>query len=167
MTALVRGESARSSRSGVSFQPSSSRVSTSTGVAPNMRTCSGYVTQYGLGMTTSSPGSKSARARLKSACFAPTLTQTFFGSGRQPRAFSVASQMASLSAGMPVTAVYLEQPASMAFFAASRTAAGGSKSGSPTPNANTSTPRARSSIARAFIASVMLGATALNREASE
>src|SRR5258708_2840188 len=74
--------------------------------------------------------------------------------------------MPSLSAGMPVTAVYLEHPLSIAALAASRTGCGGSKSGSPTPNANTSTPRALRSSARAFIARVMLGATALNREAN-
>ena len=94
-------------------------------------------------MMTSSPGSYSASARLKRTCFAPTPTQMFSGLGRHPRIFSVASQMASLSGGMPVTAVYFEHPASMARLAASRTGLGGSKSGSPTPNAKTSTPRAR------------------------
>ena len=74
--------------------------------------------------------------------------------------------MASFSAGMPVTAVYLEAPSSMAFLAASSTAFGGSKSGSPTPNAKTSTPRDRSSMARAAIASVALGATAFRRDAN-
>ncbi len=96
---------------------------------------------------------------------APTLTHTFSFFGRQPRERSVASQMASLSAGMPVTAVYFDAPASMARLAASRTCSGGSKSGSPTPNAKTSTPLAFSSRAFEFIASVMLGATTLNRVA--
>ena len=46
--------------------------------------------------------------------------------------------MAFFSAGMPVTGVYLCAPESIARFAASRTCAGGSKSGSPTPNPKTS-----------------------------
>ena len=61
---------------------------------------------------------------MKSTCFAPTLTHTFFVSGFQPRVFSVQAQMASFSGGIPVTAVYFEEPASMAFFAASSTACG-------------------------------------------
>src|SRR5579859_611258 len=118
-------------------------------------------------MTTSSPGSKRAIARLKRTCFAPTLTHTFLGSGFHPRIPSVAAQIASLRAGMPVTAVYFDAPASMAFLAASSTACGGSKSGSPAAQAKTSMPRDRISMARAAMASVALGATALRREARE
>src|SRR4051812_46706279 len=85
------------------------------------------------------------------------------GVGLHPRVRFVESQMACLRGAMPVTAVYLEAPLSIDFFAASRTKGGGSKSGSPTPKAKTSTPFARRSAARAFMASVTLGATTLRR----
>ena len=97
---------------------------------------------------------------------APTVTHTFSSLGAQPRMRCVNSQMAVLSAGMPVTGPYLEAPASMARLAASSTSFGGSKSGSPTPKAKTSTPFALSSRARAFIASVALGWTAFSLDAS-
>ena len=44
------------SRSGSNRKPSSARHGTNTGVPPASRTCSGYVTQYGDGTITSSPG---------------------------------------------------------------------------------------------------------------
>ena len=57
MTALVRRVAARSSAA-TSSRPS--RVSAKTGLAPASFTDSGKVTQYGLGMSTSSPGPQSA-----------------------------------------------------------------------------------------------------------
>src|SRR4051812_31969681 len=94
-------------------------------------------------------------------------TVTWLGFGVHPRTAVVRAQIACFSVGMPVTAVYFEQLVSSAFFAASRTNGGGSKSGSPTPNANTSVPFARSSAARAFIARVTLGWTTSRRLARE
>src|SRR6478752_4264081 len=73
------------------------------------------------------------------------------------------SQMAFFSGAMPVTAVYFDTPLMADFAAASSTNLGGSKSGSPTPKANTSTPVALSSLARALMARVALGATTLRR----
>jgi hypothetical protein len=47
-----------------------------TGVAPTSLTCSGIVGQYGACVMTSSPGSISASAALKSACLPPTVSST-------------------------------------------------------------------------------------------
>ncbi len=109
---------------------------------------------------------------MKSACFAPTDTVTCDGFGVQPRDSAVRAQMACFSDGMPVTAVYFDTPGfpvatSIAARAASKTNAEGSKSGSPTPNAYTSTPLLRISAARAFMARVTLGWTASRRRARE
>ena len=84
---------------------------------------------------TSSPGSYRVTARLKSTSLQPQPTTTWLSEGRKPRSRSVAAQIADLSAGVPLTAVYRVAPASSAALAASRTWSGVSKSGSPTPNA--------------------------------
>jgi hypothetical protein len=52
----VRGVTARRSASGSRSKPVDSCVITGTGTPPSSRTCSGYETQYGLGISTSSPG---------------------------------------------------------------------------------------------------------------
>src|SRR5438445_12703016 len=67
---------------------------------------------------------------------------------------------------MPPTSVYFVWPRFMAWIAASLMRSGVSKSGSPAPNEITFTPRARSSLALAWTASVDDGARLFIRSAS-
>ena len=64
MMTFVRGVTARRTRSPSRSNPLASTVSTTTGTPPTSRTCSGYETQYGLGISTSSPGFTSAMTML-------------------------------------------------------------------------------------------------------
>ena len=61
---LVLGVIAASRAAGVILKPLSAVVSTATGAPPARRTMSGYDTQYGAGMITSSPGFKVATRAL-------------------------------------------------------------------------------------------------------
>ena len=79
MMAFVFGEIAAMTASACTAKPSSDRVDTITGTAPISLTCSGIVGQYGACVITSSPGSKSASAALKSACLPPTVIEHFRG----------------------------------------------------------------------------------------
>ena len=63
-SSLVRGVMAASSCAGLILKWLSRPVSMATGVAPASSTMSGYDTQYGAGMITSSPSSSSTCARL-------------------------------------------------------------------------------------------------------
>src|SRR4051812_6185844 len=63
MSHFVRGVSAASSVSGNNLNPRST-VDTSTGVPPASFTISGYDTQHGVGITTSSPASSVAKSAL-------------------------------------------------------------------------------------------------------
>src|SRR3972149_344604 len=69
--AFVAGVIASSNSSGVILKPFSSRAGRITGVAPDIATITGYDTQYGAGIITSSPFSKNARDRLKNDCLPP------------------------------------------------------------------------------------------------
>ena len=103
---------------------------------------------------------------MKSACFAPTLTQTCSGSGRHPRLRAVGAQIASFRGGDARDRRVLR-----------RTLVDGALRGVEHEARRLEVrladaerehvdARARSSVARAFIASVMLGATASRRLAS-
>ncbi len=71
---FVRGVIARSSACGVSLKPSDSGHATTTGVPSLTSTMSGYDTQYGAGMMTSSPACTVAANAVKMSCLAPTPT---------------------------------------------------------------------------------------------
>src|ERR1051325_9904405 len=70
---LVHGVIARSTWSTLSTKSVSS-VSMKTGVPPAKTTTSGNVTQYGFGMSASSPGFNKVTTALKTACLAPAGT---------------------------------------------------------------------------------------------
>src|SRR2546422_5579497 len=143
-----------------------SRVGTSTGIPPTRRACSGYEPQYGLGIRTSSPGSRTATAILKRVCLAPHETSTSSGSYASPWSRLSLAHTAARSSGTPATSVYFVWPRRIASTAAALMRSGVSKSGSPAPNEMTSTPRARSALALAWTASVDDGASVFTRSAS-
>ena len=64
-----------SSSSGVILNPFFSEHLTIFGVPPAKRTISGYETQYGAGIITSSPGFTVAKIALKIICFPPVPTE--------------------------------------------------------------------------------------------
>src|SRR5436190_18008386 len=76
MIAFVFGVMAATIFSGCTVKPSSGLVATMTGVAWAILICSGMVGQYGACVITSSPGLKSARAVLNSACLPPLVSTT-------------------------------------------------------------------------------------------
>src|ERR1700678_2569283 len=76
---LVRGVNACSSASGRIRNPFSMFVSIKTGVAPQNRVSSGYDTQYGEGMTTSSPGPSVASNAFEITCLPPLETIVSLG----------------------------------------------------------------------------------------
>src|SRR3990170_3428071 len=75
-------------------------------------------------MTTSSPASSSACARLKKLCLPPTDTSTWSGVNRSPFSRSNLATTACFKEGVPSTAVYLVKPARIARIAASLMCAG-------------------------------------------
>ncbi len=101
---------------------------------------SGYVTQYGDGIITSSPSSTKAWNRLKRECFAPLFVCIISVVYSKELSLFSLSTIAFNSSGIPGTAVYLVLPSSNAFFASSFIFWGVSKSGSPAENDRTSFP---------------------------
>ncbi|MOA26747.1 hypothetical protein D3C78_1475620 [compost metagenome] len=73
-THFVRGVMACSNACGVSLKPSASGQASTTGVPSLTSTMSGYDTQYGAGMMTSSPACTVAASAVKINCLAPTPT---------------------------------------------------------------------------------------------
>src|SRR5688572_21169555 len=69
----------------VSRKPSPSRVSANTVRPPAYRAMSANETQYGVGITTSSPLSTTADAVLKIACLPPTFTRHSATSNLDPK----------------------------------------------------------------------------------
>src|SRR4051794_29816772 len=95
--------------------------------------------------------------RLNRLCLAPTETITFSAASCTPCTRESSSAAALRRSPVPETGVYLMTPLSSARTAACLMLSGVSKSGSPTPNAITSTPLALSAAARALTARVSDG----------
>ena len=79
-TAFVRVVTALATSRAVTRNPSFSLVWATTGRPPARRTASEKVGQCGVGITTSSPRSRSALQTRCSACFPPMVTATSAGS---------------------------------------------------------------------------------------
>ena len=99
--AFVLGFRAASSCSTVALNPLVSSVGISTGVPPASLIASGYVTQYGAGRRTSSPGSTSVARALNTACFPPLVMSTWVGVISYPESRPVLAATASRSSGNP------------------------------------------------------------------
>ena len=132
---------------GVSLNPSFSSHFTNLGFPPASRTMSGYETQYGAGIITSSPLLRVAMNALYKTCFPPVPTVIWFVLYERLFSFLNFLIIAFLSAGVPSTAVYFVSPDFIAFIAALLMLSGVSKSGSPAPKPITSFPAALSSLA--------------------
>ncbi len=83
-TIRVFGVIAASSCAGVILKPCSMPASTITGLPSASSTMSGYDTQYGAGMMTSSPGLITACTRLKKLCLPPQETRICLARVVQP-----------------------------------------------------------------------------------
>src|SRR5471030_2425586 len=142
---LVLGVIARSSASGVSLKPVDSWQFTMTGVPSPNSTISGYETQYGAGMMTSSPGFRVASMALKMICLPPEVTTVCDGLYSRPWSRFILATIAWRSAGVPATAVYLVSLLRIAAIAASLMWSGVGMSGSPAARPITSLPAAFSS----------------------
>src|SRR6202166_1771788 len=128
---FVRGVIARETASARKQNPSDGSVITVTGVAPVNRTMSGYVTQYGAGIRTSSPFSSSAQNALKSACLPPAVTIHSGTVYDEPNCAACHLQIASRSGPIPAVGVYFVRPSCNARIAARWMCSGVGKSGSP------------------------------------
>src|ERR1700677_2242647 len=93
-------------------------------------------------MITSSPTSQVARMALRQECFAPLLTMIWLGLYSSLLSFRNFSEIAWRSSIMPELGVYLVKPVSIPAIAAALMCSGVSKSGSPAPNPQTSSPSA-------------------------
>ncbi len=133
----------------------SSFVSISTTLPPQYFTSSGYVTQYGAGIITSSPLSMVALKRLKSECLAPLFTMIWSSAYSKLLSLFSLSATACFSAGIPSTAVYLVKSSFIAFIAASFITCGVEKSGSPAEKLHISLPCAFNSCALVGMAIVI------------
>src|SRR3954469_15952108 len=78
-THLVFGVIAAANASAVSLKPLFSEQGTQTGSPSASNTISGYDTQYGAGMMTSSPGLSVAMKALYRTCLPPVPTVIWFG----------------------------------------------------------------------------------------
>ena len=96
---------AASSSTGCSLRPFSGRVATRTGVPSAKVTISGYDTQYGAGMITSSPASSVAISALKITCLPPEPTEMFSDLKTRPFSRANLSTTAFLSSGVPSAVV--------------------------------------------------------------
>ena len=145
---------AASSVSGVSLNPVSSVLGTRTARPSASWICSGYETQYGVGSSTSSPGSTSAMKAKYRLALAPEETRIWSGAYSTPRVRTSCRDIACRSSGAPAFGVYRVLSCSMARMPACLTASGVGKSGCPALKSSTSTPEARRLCARALIRNV-------------
>jgi hypothetical protein len=148
----------------VTLKPVDSSVASATGVPPASAIASGYVTQYGAGTSTSSPGSQSAAKALYTACLPPLVMRTLAASTTKPESRAVFAATADRSSGRPGVGVYLWLTGSdAAAMAASTMAWGVGKSGSPAVKFTTSRPAALRAFALASRDTVADGAMAAMR----
>ena len=138
-------------------------VVTSITLPPQYLTISGYVTQYGAGIITSSSSSITTEKRLNKDCLAPLLTITPAILYVRLLSFLSLSIIACFNSGIPSTAVYFVKPSFMAVIAASLMGLGVSKSGSPAEKLSISLPSALRSAARFDTAIVIDVESALMR----
>src|SRR5665213_1572876 len=104
---VVLGVRARSSSSTVTRKPFASEVITGTGLPPARYTATGYVVQYGAGISTSSPGLSLVIMAVMIACLPPLVTSTWLGVVRRPESRMDLATIASRSSGSPAVGVYL------------------------------------------------------------
>src|SRR5690606_27869653 len=97
---------------GVNLKPWASTVGTMTGLPSFNSTMSGYDTQYGVGMMTSSPASSVACSAEKISCLAPVPTTSWSSENDRPFSRLNFCCAATSNSRMPDDDVYLTDPLS-------------------------------------------------------